>query len=88
GGRQMRNSWVFCGRISSKLWRSESGASLRLAKLKSYGKKELVNALAQYFERTADPAATLDGHDQKGRFWLPGLMSFPGRAVLYAAGLE
>ena len=55
----------------------ESGASLRMAKLKSYGKKELVDALAQYFARTADPAATLDEHDQKGRTWLLGTMKFP-----------
>ena len=54
----------------------ESGASLRMAKLKSYGKKELVDALAQYFARTADPGAELDEHDQKGRGWLPGIMIF------------
>lgn len=57
----------------------ESGASLRMAKLKSYGKKELVEALAQYFARTADPAATLDEHDQKGRSWCPAVMSFSPR---------
>ncbi len=55
----------------------ESGASLRMGKLKSYGKKELVDSLAQYFARTADPAATLDDHDRKGRSWLPGIMCFP-----------
>jgi ParB family chromosome partitioning protein len=59
----------------------ESGASLRMAKLKSYGKKELVDALAQYFARTNDPAATLDEHDQKGRAWLPAVMSFPGPSI-------
>jgi ParB family chromosome partitioning protein len=57
----------------------ESGASLRMAKLKSYGKKELVDALAQYFARTADPAAELDEHDEKGRVWLPGTFRFPIR---------
>jgi ParB family transcriptional regulator, chromosome partitioning protein len=36
----------------------ESGASLRMAKLKSYGKKKLIHTLAPYFARTADPAAT------------------------------
>jgi len=56
----------------------ESGASFRMAKLKSYGKKELVDALAQYFARTADREATLDEHDQRGQNWLPGVMKFPG----------
>jgi ParB family chromosome partitioning protein len=55
----------------------ESGASLRMAKLKSYGKKELADALGQYFARTADREATMDEHDQKGRSWVPGAMSFP-----------
>jgi ParB family chromosome partitioning protein len=59
----------------------ESGASLRMAKLKSYGKKELVDALAQYFARTADQATTLDEHDQKGREWLPGVLYFPARSA-------
>jgi ParB family chromosome partitioning protein len=59
----------------------ESGASMRMSKLKDYSKKDLVNALAKYFERTADPAAELDEHDQKGRTWLPGTMSFPARAI-------
>lgn len=54
----------------------ESGASLRMAKLKSYGKKELVDALAQYFTRTADPAVTLDEHDQAGRGWCPAIMAY------------
>jgi ParB family transcriptional regulator, chromosome partitioning protein len=54
----------------------ESGGSLRMGKLKSYGKKELVDALAQYLARTADGAATLDEHDQKGRTWLPQAMCF------------
>jgi ParB family transcriptional regulator, chromosome partitioning protein len=58
----------------------ESGASLRMAKLKSYGKKELVDALVQYFARTADPATTLDEHDEKGRTWLPAAMSFRPQA--------
>ena len=54
----------------------DSGASLHMGKLKSYGKKELVDTLAKYFERTGDPAATLDEHDQKGRSYVPTAMSF------------
>jgi ParB family transcriptional regulator, chromosome partitioning protein len=57
----------------------ESGASLHMAKFKSYGKKEMVEALARYFERTADPAAELDEHDHKGQCWQPGIMCFPAR---------
>jgi len=57
----------------------ESGASLRMGKLKSYGKKELVDTLAHYFVRTGDPGAVLDEHDEKGRAWLPAAMSFPPR---------
>lgn len=63
----------------------ESGASLRMGKLKDYSKKDLVDALAWYFEVTADPAATLEEHDQKGRTWLPGVMSFPARAAVTMA---
>jgi ParB family chromosome partitioning protein len=55
----------------------ESGASLHMGKFKDYSKKELVSALARYFGRTADPTAMLDEHDQRGRAWLPGAMSFP-----------
>jgi hypothetical protein len=55
----------------------ECGASLRMAKLKSYGKRELVEALVQYFQRTADPKATLDQDETKGRSWLPHVMCFP-----------
>jgi len=62
----------------------ESAASLRMGKLKSYGKKELVDALAKYFERTADPTATLDEHDQKGRTWSPPLLSFSARSSVTA----
>jgi hypothetical protein len=57
-------------------------ASLRMGKLKSYCKKELVDVLAKYFARTADSAAALDEHDQKGRSWIPGAMSFPARPVM------
>jgi len=60
----------------------ESGASLRLGKLKSYGKKDLVGALAQFFARTADPAAVLDEDDKKGLAWVPGTMCFPARPKL------
>ena len=59
----------------------ESGASLRMGKLKDYSKKDLVSAMARQFERTADPAATLDEHDRKGRTWIPGVMSFPARVA-------
>jgi ParB family transcriptional regulator, chromosome partitioning protein len=54
----------------------ESGASLRIGKLKSYGKKELVDTLAQYFARTADRAATLNENDEKGRNWSAAIMKF------------
>jgi ParB family chromosome partitioning protein len=63
----------------------ESGASLRMGKLKGYSKKELVNALTRHFERTADPAAMLEEHDQKGRAWLPGAMCFPARVAVTMA---
>jgi ParB family chromosome partitioning protein len=63
----------------------ESGASLHMGKFKDYSKKELVSALARYFERTADPTAILDEHDQHGRAWLPGAMSFPARAAVTMA---
>lgn len=62
----------------------ESGASVRLGKLKSYGKNELVSALAQYFARTADLGAELDEHDAKARYWSPGAMRFPGRPTVTA----
>lgn len=55
----------------------ESGASLRLGKLNGMSKKELVEGLVRYFERTADPKAKLDEHDAKGREWLPGTLKFP-----------
>ena len=63
----------------------ESAASLHMGKFKDYSKKELVSALARYFERTADPTATLDEHDQRGRAWLPGAMSFPAREAVTMA---
>ena len=59
----------------------ESRVSLRMGRLKDYSKKDLVSAMARQFERTADPAATLDEHDRKGRAWIPGVMSFPARAA-------
>lgn len=52
----------------------ESGASVQLPKLKGMSKRELVVALDRYFERTADPEAALDEHDEKGRRWLPACM--------------
>jgi len=57
----------------------ESGASLRMGKLKSYGKKELVDTLMQYFVRTADSEAELNEYDSKGRNWSPEAMCFPRR---------
>ncbi len=55
----------------------ESGASLRMGRLASTRKADLVRALAKHFERAADPDAELDEHDRKGREWLPGAMRFP-----------
>ena len=63
----------------------ESGASLHMGKFKDYSKRELIRALVRYFGRTADPAATLDEHDQRGRVWLPGAMSFPAREAITMA---
>ncbi len=59
----------------------ESGASLRLGKLRTLSKRDLIDALARHFERTADPAAKLDEYDAKGRAWLPGVLEFPARAT-------
>lgn len=59
-----------------------------MGKLKSYGKKELVDTLAKYFERTADPTATLDEHDAKGRVWRCEAMSFPARASVAVADAD
>lgn len=63
----------------------ECNASLRLGKFQSYGKKALVEALAQYFAPTADPATALDEHDEKGRIWIPGIMRFPARQAVNAS---
>jgi ParB family transcriptional regulator, chromosome partitioning protein len=52
----------------------ESGASLTMAHLNQYSKKELVAALASYFERvasTGDP----DTKDSNGHTWLPKAMT-------------
>ncbi len=59
----------------------ECGASLRFGKLKEMSKKELVDRLARYFERTADPEAKLDEHDAKGREWFPGMLKFPAEGM-------
>jgi hypothetical protein len=53
-----------------------------MGKLKGYGKKELVAALTQYFERTGDPAAMPDEQDRRGFTWCPGVMSFPARSAM------
>ena len=63
----------------------ESAASLHMGKFKDYSKRELIRALVRYFGRTADPTATLDEHDQRGRAWLPGAMSFPAREAVTMA---
>ena len=60
----------------------ESGASLRMVRLSSTRKADLVRALAKHFERTADPDAELDERDQKGREWLPGVMRFPAEVPM------
>lgn len=60
---------------------AESGASLQFGKLKEMSKKELVDALVRYFERTANPKVKLDEHDAKGREWLSGMLKFPAEAV-------
>jgi ParB family chromosome partitioning protein len=87
-GMVMRNWWTPDAEFLALLRKDqletaavECGASLRMGKLKSLGKKELVGTLAPYFVRTADPAATLDEHDQKGRSWLPGIMFFSANAA-------
>ena len=59
----------------------EAGAAQRLPRLESLSKKGLVDGLARYFERTADPGATLDETDAKGRTWLPTCMSLPNENV-------
>jgi hypothetical protein len=59
----------------------ESGAGWHLGKLSRYTKTKLVDALARYFERTADPSAELTESEQKGRAWLPECMRFAGPAI-------
>lgn len=53
---------------------SECGAARKHSGLPKASKKELVATLASFFKRTADPKATLDEHDAKGRTWLPDCM--------------
>jgi ParB family chromosome partitioning protein len=53
---------------------ADCGASRKHAGLANAKKKELVATLASYFKRTADPKASLDEHDAKGRAWLPDCM--------------
>lgn len=52
----------------------DCGASRKHPGLAKATKKELVATLSSYFKRTADPKATLDEYDAKGRAWLPGCM--------------
>jgi ParB family chromosome partitioning protein len=49
----------------------ESGASLRMGKLKDYSKKDLVSALARQFERTADPWPS--AHSSTQKLFLPSV---------------
>lgn len=53
---------------------TECGAARKHPGLGAATKKELVATLASYFRRTADPKATLDEIDAKGRAWLPDCM--------------
>jgi len=82
----MREWWVPDADFLSGFRREElarmavqCGASVRLGRLQDYGKHKLVEALAKYFERTADPKAELDKYDRKGRSWLPAMMQFPAK---------
>jgi hypothetical protein len=54
----------------------ESGAAERLHGLHDRSKKDLVEALAEYF-RTKTGADTSDEHDRRAEEWLPGAMRFP-----------
>lgn len=87
-GLSMREWWTPDATFLSLLKRDqletvaiESGATMRIGKLKDYAKKDLVEVLARYFERTADPSAAPDEHDQKGRTWMAGVMAFPAREM-------
>lgn len=60
---------------------ADCGASRKHAGLANAKKKELVATLASYFKRTADPKASLDEHDAKGRVWLPDCMRSKPEAV-------
>ncbi|MPZ29556.1 MAG: ParB/RepB/Spo0J family partition protein [Rhodospirillales bacterium] len=53
---------------------TECGAARKHPGLGAATKKELVATLASYFDRTADPKATLDESGAKGRAWLPDCM--------------
>lgn len=53
---------------------TECGAARKHPGLSAATKKELVATLASYFGRTADPKASLDESDAKGRAWLPECM--------------
>lgn len=66
----------------------ECGASLRFGNIKEMSKKELVEGLVRYFDRTADPKAKLDEHDEKGREWLPGMLKFPAEVMTDPNGAE
>ena len=88
-GVAMRRWWVPDATFLSYLRRDRleaiaraSGATVRMGKLKDYTKKTLVEALAKHFERTADSSAVLSEADQRGRAWLPKIMSFSASEVM------
>lgn len=60
----------------------ESGASVRLGKLKDFSKKDLVAVLARQFERAARAGGEPEECDAKARQWLPGAMAFPARPAV------
>ena len=56
----------------------ESGASVRMGRLKDYSKSQLVTALARHFHQCAEGDAALSAEQvAKGRDWLPDAMRFP-----------
>lgn len=53
----------------------DCGALRKQPRLGTVTKTALVDGLASYFTRTADPKAVLDEDEAKGRSWLPELMT-------------
>lgn len=54
----------------------DGGALRKQPSLGNASKRELVQGLARYFKRTADPKAELDEYEGRGRTWLPTCMQF------------